>query len=66
MVTINIYPECTKPEWLNLQSKIYVWGEGIEIFTIDSLYEDRAILINEAGHCHGAESYTKIHRYRNS
>ena len=53
---IDIYPECEPPEWMEVGAWCYCWGEAQDKFTV------AALLLDSGGHCHGLESFTKLHR----
>ena len=62
MPTIDIYPDCDCPEWVEEGAWCYCWGEGLDKFTILHIGENAAFLLDQAGFAHGWESFEKLHR----
>jgi hypothetical protein len=59
---IDIYPQCDKPYWLIVGAICKCWGEGEDLFRIDMVGKNAAILYTLNGKTHGWESFTKLHR----
>lgn len=57
MPTIEIYPDCKKPEWCVPGAECLVWGEGSDICTIAEVHNKLVVLSDGS-----AESFTKLHR----
>jgi hypothetical protein len=62
MTTINIYPDCPKPEWMAVGAWCYCLGEGRDRFTVGVICDKAAALINAQGEEHGLESFTKLYQ----
>jgi hypothetical protein len=45
------------PKWLKVGIACYVWDKGNQLFTVERIENDRALLTNQ-----GWESLTKLHR----
>lgn len=61
--TIEIYPNCPKPEWMALGEWCYVWGEAYDKFKVVHFDARSADLVHIGnGSYHGCESFTKLHR----
>lgn len=65
MTTIDIYPDCPKPEWMSPGEWCYCLGEGSDVFTVDQVFDVSATLLTKSGHAHGMESFTKLYRDMN-
>ena len=62
MPTIEIYPNCPKPEWLVVGAWCYCRGEAFDRFTVEAVFDRAATLLTASGHAHGLESFGKLHR----
>ena len=62
MVTIEIYPEEEKPEWMKLGAWCYCWGESYDVFYVEIIGKNAAFLKTKGGRGHGWESFRKLHR----
>jgi hypothetical protein len=60
--TINIYPDCPKPDWVEIGAKCFCLGEAFDEFTITAIYDKAVSLIRLDGYCQGTESFTKIYQ----
>jgi len=63
--TIEIYPDCQKPDWMEPGAWCYCLGEGNDKFTVDQVFDVSATLVTGVsgnGHAHGMESFTKLYR----
>ena len=60
---IDIYPPCERPDWVHVGVLCNVYGEAHDVFRISQVLNNRVILETKNGkYCHGAESFTKLHR----
>lgn len=62
MPTIEIYPDCPKPEWMKPGAWCYCIGEAKDKFTVEGVFKNAATLLTASGHAHGMESFTKLYR----
>lgn len=62
MTTINIYPDCPKPDWMKPGAWCYCLGEGDEKFTVEQVFRVSATLLKMNGAAHGTESFNKLYR----
>jgi hypothetical protein len=62
MPTIQIYPDCSKPDWMAPGAWCYCLGEGKEKFTVERVFKNAATLLKQSGHAHGMESFQKLYR----
>lgn len=58
MTKIEIYPDCKKPDWVDINVLCRVWGEGEQVFTITKVLENSVIL-----NCSFRESFSNLKRY---
>jgi hypothetical protein len=62
MTTINIYPDCTKPDWMEVGATCYCLGEGNDILTVSMVLDKAAVMLDAQGYAHGTESFTKLYK----
>jgi hypothetical protein len=62
MTTIEIYPDCPKPEWMEVGAWCYCLGEGNQKYTIEQVFNVSATLLTANGRGHGMESFNKLYR----
>lgn len=63
MTTINIYPDCDKPDWVEVGEWCYVRGEAYDLFRITQVLDKAAVLEGYYNKVfQGTESFTKMHR----
>lgn len=62
-ITIEIYPDCPKPDWMEVGAWCYCLGEGNDKYIVDQVFDVSATLLTGDGlYLHGRESFNKLYR----
>lgn len=62
MPTINLYPNTSKPPWLEDGVKVHCLGEGFDVFLVydNDLQSCSCMLLTLDGYANGRESWSKL------
>ena len=60
-ITIELYPETPRPDWVKIGAICMCLGEGYDLYRIVQLRSNAAVLETLNGDCHGWESFSKLH-----
>lgn len=59
---IEVYPECSTPEWMKRGARCTCNGEGSQVYLVETIGKNMAFLMTLGGRGHGWESFTKLHK----
>jgi hypothetical protein len=64
MPTIEIYPQCPKPDWMKVGATCFCLGEAQDVFIVDTVGNNAAFLVTSGKKRlgHGWESFTKLYK----